>query len=168
MRRDVIQCPKVPVPVMGSLAVRAGDFIFVGGQFPTDYKTGLAPEVKKKSRGITNPAVLAKIQSDYILRNTQAVLKAAGSSLDYGVRIDQLVTRPEAASPYLDTRKNHVSPSLRPLARMWPSRIFWCLARWSVWSASPLRRRARRSKGSSTWEASRSRRADPSSEGRKG
>ena len=114
MRRDVIQCPKVPVPVMGSLAVRAGDFIFVGGQFPTDYKTGLAPEVKKKSRGITNPAVLAKIQSDYILTNTQAILKAAGSSLDYGVRIDQLVTRPEAASPYLDTRKNYVSPSIRP------------------------------------------------------
>ncbi len=114
MRHDVIQCSKVPKPVMGSHAVRAGDLIFMGGQIPTDYKNGLAPEVKKKSRGITNPTVLAKIQSDCILKNTQAILKTAGSSLDHGVRIDQLITEREAASPYLDTRKNYVSPSIRP------------------------------------------------------
>jgi enamine deaminase RidA (YjgF/YER057c/UK114 family) len=114
MRREAIHCPKVPRPVMGSHAVKAGDFVFLGGQIPSDYKNGLAPEVKNNSRGVSNPVDLSKIQSDYILKNARAILKSAGSSFKNGVRIDQFVTRPEAASPYLDTRKRFVPPSIRP------------------------------------------------------
>ncbi len=114
MQREAIHCPKVPRPVMGSHAVKAGDFVFLGGQIPSDYKNGLAPEVKNNSRGVSNPVDLSKIQSDYILKNARAILKSAGSSFKNGVRIDQFVTRPEAASPYLDTRKRFVPPSIRP------------------------------------------------------
>ncbi|MFQ5915041.1 MAG: RidA family protein [Nitrospinota bacterium] len=113
MRRDVIVCPKVPQPIMGSHAVRAGDFVFVGGQIASDYQSGLASEVKE-AEDIPHPIVSAKLQSDYILKSAQAILKAAGSSLRNGVRIDQFCTRPDAASPYLETRRSHIAPEIRP------------------------------------------------------
>jgi len=113
VRREAIVCPDLPKPVMGSHALKAGDFVFLGGQLPTDYRNGLVPEVDTPPAA-ANSIVAAKLQSDYILRTTQAILKAAGSSLQSGVRIDQFVTRPEAASPYLEVRSNHVEMSIRP------------------------------------------------------
>lgn len=113
MRREAIVCEKVPRLMMGSHAVKAGDFVFLGGQIASDYKTGLAPEVRRAG-DTSNPAVSARLQSDYILKNARAILKAAGSSLENGVRIDQFCTVPEAASPYLDTRRKYVAPERRP------------------------------------------------------
>lgn len=113
MRRQVVMCPDVPRPIMGSHAVKAGDFVFLGGQLATDYRSGLAPEVDTP-RGAANAIVAAKTQSHYILNATERILKAAGSSLGNGVRIDQFVTRADAASPYLETRARHVDPSIRP------------------------------------------------------
>jgi enamine deaminase RidA (YjgF/YER057c/UK114 family) len=98
---------------MGSQAVQAGDFVFLGGQIASDYQNGLAPEVKRAGN-LTHPIVSAKNQTTYVLKNAQAILKAAGSSIQNGVRIDQAVTLPEVASPYLDTRKKFVPPEIRP------------------------------------------------------
>jgi enamine deaminase RidA (YjgF/YER057c/UK114 family) len=113
VRREAIVCPDLPRPIMGSHAVRAGDFVFLGGQLATDYRTGLVPEVETP-RAARNAVVAAKLQSEYILRATETILRAAGSSLRSGTRIDQFVTRPEVASPYLEVRLNHVDMSIRP------------------------------------------------------
>jgi enamine deaminase RidA (YjgF/YER057c/UK114 family) len=98
---------------MGSHAVQAGGFIFVGGQLASDYQHGLAPEVDTP-RAARNPVVAGKLQSEYILNSTEAILKAAGSSLQHGVRIDQFVSRPDVASPYLEVRARHIDPAIRP------------------------------------------------------
>lgn len=113
MRREVIACPELHKPPMGSHGVKAGDFVFVGGQIASDYRNGLAPEVDTP-RAERNAIVAGKLQSEYILNTTEAILKAAGSSLRHGVRIDQFVTRPDVASPYLEVRTRHIDPSIRP------------------------------------------------------
>ena len=113
MRREAILSPDVPPPIMGSHAVRAGDYVFLGGQIPSDYLNGLAPEAKKK-RETSVPAAASKHQSHYILENAQKILKAAGSSLELGVRIDQFCTHPDAASPYLEVRNRTINPEIRP------------------------------------------------------
>jgi enamine deaminase RidA (YjgF/YER057c/UK114 family) len=85
----------------------------LGGQIASDYQNGLAPEVKRAGN-LIHPIVSAKVQTSYVLKNAQAILKAAGSSIQNGVRIDQAVTLRDAASPYLDTRKKFVPPEIRP------------------------------------------------------
>ncbi len=111
--REVIHCPDVPTPIVGSHAVRAGDFLFLGGQIPSDYQTGLALEARG-GRGAMEPVVASKLQSGYILQHAEKILRAAGSSLERGVRIDQFCTHPDAASPYLEVRTRHVDPQTRP------------------------------------------------------
>ncbi len=113
MRREVVLCPGIPKPPMGSHAVKAGPFVFVGGQLASDYRQGLVPEVDTP-RAARSAAVAAKLQSEYILTNAETILKEAGSSLERGLRIDQFVTRPDAASPYLEARTRHIDPSIRP------------------------------------------------------
>ena len=113
MKREAILCPDVPSPIMGSHAVKAGDFVFLGGQIASDYHNGLAAEVRTPPAA-ANAIVAAKVQSDYVLGTTQKILGAAGSSLANGVMIDQFVTHPAAASAYLETRARHVDPSIRP------------------------------------------------------
>ncbi len=113
MQRKAILCPDVPKPIVGSHAVKAGDFVFVGGQIPTDYRTGLVPEAMV-GRGADEPVVASRLQSEAILRNTEKILREAGSSLELGVRIDQFCTHPDAASPYLEVRTRHIDPQTRP------------------------------------------------------
>ncbi|MGE0284526.1 MAG: RidA family protein [Rhizobiaceae bacterium] len=75
----------VPHSLFGIVpAVRAGDFVFVAAQVATDFKTGLAPEARR------NPAFWQgseiELETRYILKNVETVLRAAGSSLDNVVK----------------------------------------------------------------------------------
>ena len=70
----------VPKPLMPySPAIRAGNWVFVAGQIASDFKTGLAPEVRApnpKRRGERY------FQGEDVLRNLANTMKAAGCDPD--------------------------------------------------------------------------------------
>ncbi len=71
MPKEIIQTDQAPKPLAGySQAVKAGGFVFVAGQAPFD--------------PVTNKVVGDTIQAQtaQALRNVQAILQAAGSSLE--------------------------------------------------------------------------------------
>ena len=73
--RQRVQTDKAPAAIGPySQAIKAGGFVFVSGQIPTDPETG-----EFVTGGITE-------QTDRVLRNLKAVLEAAGSSLDQVVK----------------------------------------------------------------------------------
>ena len=59
-----------------SQGIKTDKFIFVSGQLPVDPKTGQIVERE------------IKIQTDRVIENLRAVLKAAGSDLDHALRCD--------------------------------------------------------------------------------
>lgn len=66
----------VPKPLMPySPAIRAGDWVFVSGQLASDFKTGLAPEVRNANTNLQGDLYL---QSRFVLRNLVNTLSAAG------------------------------------------------------------------------------------------
>jgi 2-iminobutanoate/2-iminopropanoate deaminase len=74
--REIISTEKAPKAIGPySQAVRAGGFIFVSGQIPID--------------PATNELIVGDIsaQTDRVLENLQAILKAAGSSLAKAVKV---------------------------------------------------------------------------------
>jgi enamine deaminase RidA (YjgF/YER057c/UK114 family) len=113
MKRIVVAVDDAPREVLGSPAVKVGDYVFLGGQVPVDPESGLVPEVRHVPA--TNvPTIACKFQSEYILDRSSKVLKAAGSSLACGLRIDQFCTHPRAASPYLEARGRRIETASRP------------------------------------------------------
>ena len=71
MAKEIIQTDRAPKPLAGySQAVKAGGFVFVAGQAPFD--------------PVTNKVVGETIQAQtaQALRNVEAILQAAGSSLE--------------------------------------------------------------------------------------
>jgi 2-iminobutanoate/2-iminopropanoate deaminase len=71
MSKEIIYTHKAPKSLAGySQAVKAGGFVFVAGQGPFDPVTG---EVQVES---------IQAQTRQCLRNVEAILQAAGSSLD--------------------------------------------------------------------------------------
>lgn len=113
MKKTVVAFNEGPRQVLGSPAVKAGDYVFLGGQMPVDPDSGLVTEALHKP-GTDVPTIASKFQSEYILNRSSKVLKAAGSSLACGLRIDQFCTHPRAASPYLEVRGRKVETASRP------------------------------------------------------
>lgn len=75
--RQIVETSKAPRPVGPySQAVIAGDFVYVAGQGPTDPATG-----KKVPGGI-------QAETEQTLRNIQAILEAAGTSLQNVVKVN--------------------------------------------------------------------------------
>jgi 2-iminobutanoate/2-iminopropanoate deaminase len=73
--REIIQTDNAPGAIGPySQAIKAGGFVFVSGQIPTDPQTG-----EFVAGGITE-------QTEQVLKNLKAVLEAAGSSLDQVVK----------------------------------------------------------------------------------
>ena len=79
-KKEMIHTDDVPTP-MGPepQAVKAGPYVFISGQMATDYKSGLAPEASVDPR-FPNHASSAKLQAQYILKNVDAICRAAGTS----------------------------------------------------------------------------------------
>ena len=76
MERQVVQSKDAPAPIGPySQAILAGYFIFCSGQIPMDPKTNALVEGDVRTQAVR------------ILDNLQAVLEAAGSSLDQAVKL---------------------------------------------------------------------------------
>lgn len=68
----------VPKPLMPySPAIRAGDWLFVAGTIASDFKTGLAPEVKQAAPFLEESLA---VQGRYVLRNLFNTMRAAGAT----------------------------------------------------------------------------------------
>lgn len=86
--REPIQTEHAPAAIGPySQAIKAGGFVFVSGQIPTDPKTG-----EFVSGGIAE-------QTDRVLRNLAAVLEAAGSSLGQVVKTTVFLADMKEFSP---------------------------------------------------------------------
>jgi 2-iminobutanoate/2-iminopropanoate deaminase len=73
--REIIQTDNAPGAIGPySQAIKAGGFVFVSGQIPTDPQTG-----EFVAGGITE-------QTEQVLKNLKAVLEASGSSLAHVVK----------------------------------------------------------------------------------
>jgi enamine deaminase RidA (YjgF/YER057c/UK114 family) len=113
MKRSAVAIDDGPRQVLGSPAVKVGDYVFLGGQVAVDPEGGLVLQVLREPDTYV-PTIGSKFQSDYILDRSIKILKAAGSSLACGVRIDQFCTHPRAASPYLEARARRIETGTRP------------------------------------------------------
>jgi enamine deaminase RidA (YjgF/YER057c/UK114 family) len=78
--KEAVDVGNVRRPLGGySPVIRVGDFVFIAGQTPTDFVQALAPEAQvDPSFWEGNPI---DRQARYILKNLDALLRAAGSSL---------------------------------------------------------------------------------------
>jgi enamine deaminase RidA (YjgF/YER057c/UK114 family) len=66
-------------------AIKAGPFLFLSGQLATDYKQGMAPEAQPDPDFPFHCSSI-KQQVNYILKNTEAICQAAGTSMKNLVR----------------------------------------------------------------------------------
>jgi len=85
--KEPISTDKTPQPLTGAgyaQAIRVGDYIFVAGQVPTDFRTGIHPEAQ------VNPVFWEgspiRRQTDYVLKNLALTLEAAGSGMEHVVK----------------------------------------------------------------------------------
>jgi len=85
LEKEGITTDRIPQPIGGyAPAIRAGDFIFVAGQVPSDFATGLAPQARVNPNFWEGNPI--DRQARYTLDNVKLTLEAAGSSMDNVVK----------------------------------------------------------------------------------
>ena len=91
-KRECISVPDIPKPLAHyAPALRVNNLVFAAGALATDFKTGVAPEVR------INPAFpyydsAIKNETRYILSNLVKTFKAAGTSLNRVVKAQVFLT----------------------------------------------------------------------------
>ena len=80
--REIVNTPNAPSSPLYSQAVRAGEHVHVSGFFGIDESIG----------GLAGPTI--QEQTRQALRNCQAVMEAAGGTLDDVVEVGVLLTNP--------------------------------------------------------------------------
>ncbi|MEU4157231.1 RidA family protein [Actinoplanes sp. NPDC026670] len=101
MPKEVVYTPDAPSFPAYSQAVKAGDTIYVAGTVGIDVKTG-------RFAGDT-----VQEQARQALRNCQAILAAAGATLDDAVMVHTLLLRSEDADGLIDVF-DEFFPEVRP------------------------------------------------------
>jgi len=93
IQKEIISTPAAPVPTTAeSQAVRAGDFVFASALLPTDFQTGIAPQVRIDPNFPRSGSAIDN-QTRFLLSNLAAILHAAGSSLEKVVKVGAYHTR---------------------------------------------------------------------------
>jgi reactive intermediate/imine deaminase len=119
-QKEGIATDAIPQPLAGyAPAIRIGDFVFLAGQIPTDFKTGIAPEARVdpnfwEGNGIDR-------ETRYTLRNLDLTLQAAGSSLRNVVKAQVYLTDIDDL-PRLDQVWREFFPSEPPARTIYPVR----------------------------------------------
>jgi enamine deaminase RidA (YjgF/YER057c/UK114 family) len=81
----------IPQPLAGySPAVRIGDYVFLAGQVPTDWKSGIAPEAQVDPKFWEGNKI--DREARFTLKNMDLTLQAAGSSLKNVVKAQVYLT----------------------------------------------------------------------------
>jgi reactive intermediate/imine deaminase len=87
MSRTIISTADAPAPMDGfGQGVRAGPFVFLSGLMATDFAGGLSTEARV-TPGLPYYTVPMKLQTASMLKNTAAILKAAGTASEETVCI---------------------------------------------------------------------------------
>jgi reactive intermediate/imine deaminase len=90
-QKEGINSDKVPQPLGGySPAIRAGDFVFLAGQVPTDWKSGVAPEARVDPNFWEGNKI--DRETRLTLKNMGIILEAAGSSMRNVVKAQVYLT----------------------------------------------------------------------------
>jgi len=88
----VVETDKAPHPKANySQAVIAGDLVFLAGQLASDFKTGVPPEASVDPNFRFYGSEIES-QTEFIMKNMEAVLEEAGSSLDQVVKAQTFLT----------------------------------------------------------------------------
>lgn len=86
-----VSTDKIPQPIGGyTPAITCGDFIFVSGQVPSDFRTGLAPEARVNPNFWEGNEI--DKQARFTLQNLAITLEAAGSSMEHVVKAGVYLT----------------------------------------------------------------------------
>lgn len=89
-RKEPVMTDRAPIPLRGPQGARAGDWVFLTGVVASDFKSGVAPEAK------VNPDLWygsnLKLQAQFCLRQLEAILQGAGSSLRRTVKAQVYLT----------------------------------------------------------------------------
>jgi enamine deaminase RidA (YjgF/YER057c/UK114 family) len=107
LSKETIRAEGVPQPdVHHPHAVRAGDYVFISGMYATDFGEGLAPEAR------INPNLpwfgsFSKKQTEYILKDMDAVCRAAGTRLENIVWMQNFFTDPRDFHPSSEVWQAH-------------------------------------------------------------
>ncbi len=115
---EAINSDAVPSPLgLFTQASKAGDYVFPAGQLATDWRSGLAPEVRGTAFHWGNNQV--ERETRYILRNIGLTLEAAGSSLQNIVKAQVYLTNIEDL-PRVDRVWREVFPLDPPARTVFP------------------------------------------------
>lgn len=118
--KEGINTDRIPQPLGGySPAVRAGDFIFLAGQVPTDWKTGIAPEARVDPNFWEGNKI--DREARLTLKNMAVTLEAAGSSLEDVVKV-QIYLSDINDVPRLDRVWREFFPTNAPARTIYPIR----------------------------------------------
>ena len=118
--KEAINTDKIPQPLAGySPAIRAGDFVFLAGQVPTDWKNGIAPEARVNPQFWEGSTI--ERETRFILKNMAITLEAAGSSLPNVVKANVYLTDINDL-PRLDRIWREIFPNDPPARTVFPVR----------------------------------------------
>jgi len=82
VKKEAIFPKSMPAPrVAYSPVIKAGQFVYVSGQVPSDFVTGIPPAAKTNAE-FPNHGVNIEHQTDYVMKNISTLLEAGGSSLE--------------------------------------------------------------------------------------
>jgi enamine deaminase RidA (YjgF/YER057c/UK114 family) len=118
--KEGIKADQIPQPLAGySPAIRAGDFVFLAGQVPTDWKSGIAPEARVDPNFWEGSRI--ERETRYILKNMALTLEAAGSSMPNVVKAQVYLTNINDL-PRLDRIWREAFPKDPPARTIYPVR----------------------------------------------
>jgi reactive intermediate/imine deaminase len=106
---EVVTTDAAPRPKANyNQAVVAGDLVFLAGQLASDFKTGVPPEATVDPSFRFYGSEIES-QTEYVMRNTKAVLEASGSSLENVVKAQTFLTDIDDFHGYDKIWKRHFS-----------------------------------------------------------
>jgi enamine deaminase RidA (YjgF/YER057c/UK114 family) len=116
VRKQVVRTSRAPQPTIHqSQAIRAGEFVFLSGLLPTDFRSALAPGASVDPN-FPNHTSAIRQQADYVFDTAAAILDAAGSSLDNLVRWQAFLPQASDMAAFQSTARARLGP-----AAPWPS-----------------------------------------------
>lgn len=85
--KAIVRTERAPMPTLcESQAVKAGPWVFVGGQMATDFTTGVAPPARIDPN-FPNYRSRGAAQTEFVLQSLAAILDAAGTSMEQVVKL---------------------------------------------------------------------------------